>query len=162
MDLQGIGARFYTYMSTMAYVMEAAAAQGIEVVVLDRPDPIGGTAIEGPVQDPEAMGFTGYFPMPIRHGLTLGELARLFDGERKLGADLSVVEMSGWTRDAWFDATGLPWINPSPNMRSLTQALLYPGIGLLETTNVSVGRGTDTPFEVVGVPGSTPWKKPTP
>jgi uncharacterized protein YbbC (DUF1343 family)/CubicO group peptidase (beta-lactamase class C family) len=151
-DLQGIGARFYTYMATMAYVMEAAAEQGMEVVVLDRPDPIGGTAIEGPVQDEEAMGFTGYFPMPIRHGLTLGELARLFNGERKLGAALSVVEMTGWTRDAWFDATGLPWINPSPNMRNLNQAALYPGIGAIESTNVSVGRGTDSPFEQIGAP----------
>ncbi len=151
-DLQGIGARFYTYMTTMAYVMEAAAEQGVSVVVLDRPNPIDGSTIEGPVQDSETMGFTGYFPMPIRHGLTLGELARLFNGERQLGADLAVVEMRGWTRDAWFDWTGLSWINPSPNMRNLTQAALYPGIGAIEGTNISVGRGTDTPFEQIGAP----------
>ena len=151
-DLQGIGARFYTYMTTMAHVMEAAAKQSVSVVVLDRPNPIGGSAVEGPVQDDEAMGFTGYFPMPIRHGLTLGELARLFNGERKLGAVLTVVEMSGWTRDAWFDWTGLPWVNPSPNMRNLNQAALYPGIGAIEGTNLSVGRGTDAPFEQLGAP----------
>ena len=151
-DIQGIGARFYTYMTTVAYVMEAAAAEGVSVVVLDRPNPIGGTAIEGPVQDDAAMGFTGYFPMPIRHGLTLGELARLFNAEREIGADLTVVEMRGWTRDAWFDWTGLPWINPSPNMRTLGQAALYPGIGAIEGTNLSVGRGTDTPFEQIGAP----------
>ena len=151
-DLQGIGARFYTYMTTMAYVMEAAAEHGVSVMVLDRPNPIGGSAIEGPVQDGETMGFTGYFPMPIRHGLTLGELARLFNGERQLGADLIVVEMRGWTRDAWFDWTGVPWINPSPNMRNLNQAALYPGIGAIEGTNISVGRGTDTPFEQIGAP----------
>ena len=151
-DIQGIGTRFYTYMTTLAYVMEAAAEQDLAVVVLDRPNPIGGTAIEGPVQDDAAIGFTGYHPMPIRHGLTLGELARLFNGERGIGADLSVVEMTGWSRDAWFDWTGQPWINPSPNMRNLNQAALYPGIGAIEGTNVSVGRGTDTPFEQVGAP----------
>ena len=151
-DLQGIGARFYTYMTTMAYVIEAAAEQGVSVMVLDRPNPIGGSVIEGPVQDDETMGFTGYFPMPIRHGLTLGELARLFNGERTLGADLAVVAMRSWTRDAWFDWTGLPWIDPSPNMRNLNQAALYPGIGAIEGTNISVGRGTDTPFEQIGAP----------
>jgi uncharacterized protein YbbC (DUF1343 family) len=151
-DIQGIGARFYTYMTTMAYVMEAAAERGVSVVVLDRPNPIGGAAVEGPVQDDAAMGFTGYFPMPVRHGLTLGELARLFAGERELRVDLQVVEMTGWTRDAWFDETGLTWTNPSPNMRNLTQAVLYPGIGAIEGTNISVGRGTDSPFERIGAP----------
>ena len=151
-DLQGIGTRFYTYMTTMAYVMEAAAAQAVPVVVLDRPNPIGGAAIEGPVPDEEALGFTGYFRMPIRHGMTLGELARLFNGEKEIGADLTVVEMTGWTRDAWFDRTGVPWVNPSPNLRNLNQAALYPGIGAIEGTNVSVGRGTDTPFEQFGAP----------
>ena len=151
-DIQGIGARFYTYMTTMAYVMEEAAARGVPVTVLDRPNPVNGFDVEGPVQDIDARGFTGYFPMPIRHGLTLGELARLFNGELSIGADLTVVEMKGWRRDAWFDATGLPWIDPSPNMRNLIQASLYPGIGAIEGTNISVGRGTDAPFEQIGAP----------
>ena len=152
-DLQEIGARFYTYITTMAYVMEEAAAHKIKVFVLDRPDPIGGVQIEGPALDQSAVGFTGYFPqMPIRHGMTLGELARLFNGERKIGADLTVVAMKNWRRDEWYDETGFPWINPSPNMRNLYQAALYPGIGAFESTNISVGRGTDTPFEQVGAP----------
>ncbi len=151
-DIQGIGARFYTYMTTMAYVLEAAAERDIPVLVLDRPNPIGGFEIEGPVQDEEAIGFTGYFPMPIRHGLTLGELARLFAGELEIDVELDVVAMSGWRRDTWFDATGLPWVDPSPNMRNLTQAVLYPGIGAVEGTNLSVGRGTDSPFERLGAP----------
>jgi uncharacterized protein YbbC (DUF1343 family)/CubicO group peptidase (beta-lactamase class C family) len=151
-DLQDIGARFYTYMTTMAYVMEEASKRGIQVVVLDRPNPINGWQIEGPVLEPAAEGFTGYFPMPVRHGMTLGELARLFNAEKKIGADLVVIEMQGWTREAWFDETGLPWVNPSPNMRNLIQAMLYPGIGAIEWSNVSVGRGTDTPFEQVGAP----------
>jgi uncharacterized protein YbbC (DUF1343 family)/CubicO group peptidase (beta-lactamase class C family) len=152
-DLQDIGARFYTYMTTMAYVMEAAAGAKIRVFVLDRPNPIGGVQIEGPALDQTAVGFTGYFPqMPIRHSLTLGELARLFNGERKIGADLTVVAMKGWRRDEWFDETGLSWVNPSPNMRNLYEAALYPGIGAFESTNISVGRGTDTPFEQVGAP----------
>lgn len=152
-DLQDVGARFYTYMSSMAYVMEAAAARGIKVVVLDRPNPIGGVQIEGPGLDEAFRGFTGYLPaMPIRHGLTLGELARLFNGELAMGADLTVVPMRGWRRDEWFDETGLGWINPSPNMRTLYAATLYPGIGAFEGTNLSVGRGTDTPFEHIGAP----------
>jgi uncharacterized protein YbbC (DUF1343 family) len=151
-DLQDIGARFYTYMTTMAYVMEESAKRKIPVVVLDRPNPINGYQIEGPMLDKSVLGFTGYFPMPIRHGLTLGELAKLFNAENKIGADLRVVAMENWNRDRWFDATGLPWINPSPNMRNLIQATLYPGIGAIEGTNVSVGRGTDTPFEQIGAP----------
>jgi uncharacterized protein YbbC (DUF1343 family)/CubicO group peptidase (beta-lactamase class C family) len=152
-DLQDVGARFYTYATTMAYVMEEAAARRLKVIVLDRPNPIGGVQIEGPALDESAAGFTGYLPsMPVRHGLTMGELARLFNAERKINADLTVVAMRHWTRDAWFDATGLAWINPSPNMRNLHQATLYPGIGAFEQTNVSVGRGTDTPFEQVGAP----------
>ena len=152
-DLQDIGTRFYTYMTTMAYVMEEAATRNIRVVVLDRPNPIGGVQIEGPQLDDAAIGFTGYMmQMPIRTSLTLGELARLFNDERKIGANLTVVEMRNWTRDAWFDDTGLPWINPSPNMRTMNAATLYPGIGAFESTNVSVGRGTDTPFEQVGAP----------
>ena len=152
-DLQDIGARFYTYMTTMAYVMEEAAKKGINVVVLDRPNPIGGVQIEGPPLDPASMGFTGYFPaMPIRHSLTLGELARLFNAENKIAANLTVVSMKNWQRGEWFDETGLPWINPSPNMRNLLQATVYPGIGAIEGTNISVGRGTDTPFEQIGAP----------
>lgn len=151
-DLQDIGTRFYTYMTTMAYVMEAAAARRIKVFVLDRPNPIGG-AVEGPPLDENAVGFTGYLPaMPIRHGLTLGELARLFNGEKGIGADLTVVAMTGWRRDLWFDQTTLAWINPSPNMRTLYGALLYPGLGAFEQTNLSVGRGTDKPFEQIGAP----------
>jgi uncharacterized protein YbbC (DUF1343 family)/CubicO group peptidase (beta-lactamase class C family) len=152
-DLQDAGARFYTYMTTMAYVMEAAAAAKVKVIVLDRPNPIGGVQIEGPSLDPGAAGFTGYFRlMPIRHGLTMGELARLFNGEKRLGADLTVVAMRNWQRDEWFDQTGLPWISPSPNLRNLYAAALYPGIGAFEGTNISVGRGTDAPFEQVGAP----------
>ena len=152
-DLQDIGTRFYTYMTTVAYVMEEAAPRKIKVFVLDRPNPIGGVAIEGPALDETAVGFTGYLPaMPIRHSLTMGELARLFNGEKKTGADLTVIAMRNWRRDAWFDETGLPWINPSPNMRNLHEATLYPGIGAFESANISVGRGTDAPFEQVGAP----------
>ena len=152
-DLQDIGARFYTYMTTMAYVMEEAAKRKIRVIVLDRPNPIGGVQIEGPALDETALGFTGYMTqMPIRPALTMGELSRLFNGERKIGANLTVVEMRNWGRDAWYDETGLPWINPSPNMRTMNAATLYPGIGAFESTNLSVGRGTDTPFEHVGAP----------
>ena len=152
-DLQDIGARFYTYATTMAYVMEEAAPRKIKVFVLDRPNPIGGVQIEGPALDETAAGFTGYLPsMPIRHGLTMGELAKLFNVEKKIGADLTVIGMRNWRRDDWFDATGLTWINPSPNMRNLHQAALYPGIGAFEQTNISVGRGTDTPFEQIGAP----------
>ncbi len=151
-DLQDAGARFYTYETTTAYVIEEAARRRIPVTILDRPNPIDGFEVEGPVQDDAATGFTGYFPMPIRHGLTLGEFARLFNGERNAGAALDVVAMKNWRRDDWFDATGLTWVNPSPNMRTLNAATLYPGIGAIEATNVSVGRGTDTPFEQIGAP----------
>jgi uncharacterized protein YbbC (DUF1343 family) len=152
-DLQDIGARFYTYMTTMAYVMEEAAGRGIAVVVLDRPNPVGGVQIEGPTLDASGIGFTGYLPsMPIRHSLTLGELGRLFNAENRIGANLTVIPMRNWERGYWFDDTGLPWINPSPNMRNLLQATVYPGIGAIEGTNISVGRGTDTPFEQLGAP----------
>ena len=152
-DLQDIGARFYTYMTSMAYVMEEAAARKIGVVVLDRPNPIGGVQIEGPPLDESLVSFIGYLPpMPIRHGMTIGELARLFNAEKKINANLTVVAMKNWRRDAWFDETGLTWIGPSPNMRNLHQATLYPGIGAFEGSNISVGRGTDTPFEQVGAP----------
>ena len=151
-DLQDIGARFYTYPATIAYVMEEAARRKIPVVVLDRPNPIDGFDVEGPFQDAAAVGFTGYLLMPIRHGLTIGELARLFNGEGKIGADLTVVPMTNWRRDDWFDETGIEWANPSPNMRSLTAATLYPGLGAIEWTNVSVGHGTNAPFEQIGAP----------
>ena len=152
-DLQDIGARFYTYMTTMAYVMEEAAQRKIRVIVLDRPNPIGGVQIEGPALDDTALGFTGYMTqMPIRPALTLGELGKLFNDQRKIGVNLTVIEMRNWVRDAWYDETGLPWIDPSPNMRTMNAATLYPGIGAFESTNLSVGRGTDTPFEHVGAP----------
>ena len=152
-DLQDIGARFYTYMTTMAFVMEEAAKRNLPVFVLDRPNPINGFAIEGPGLDKSLLEFIGYFPgMPVRHGMTLGELARLFNGENKIGAALTVIPMKNWDRTRWFDETGLPWINPSPNMRNLLQATLYPGVGAIEYSNVSVGRGTDTPFEQIGAP----------
>ena len=151
-DIQDVGTRFYTYISTLGHVMEEAARARIPVYVLDRPNPIRGNDTEGPVADDDKLSFTGYHTIPVRHGMTIGELARLFNVERKIGCDLRVVEMERWRRGMWFDGTGQTWINPSPNMRSLTQATLYPGVGLLETTNVSVGRGTDTPFELVGAP----------
>ena len=152
-DLQDIGTRFYTYMTTMAYVLEEAVKRKIAVVVLDRPNPVNGYQIEGPTLDKSMIGFTGYLPaMPVRHGMTLGELARLFNAENRIGAALTVVSMRHWDRARWFDETGQPWINPSPNMRNLTEATLYPGIGAIEATNISVGRGTDTPFEQIGAP----------
>lgn len=151
-DIQDIGTRFYTYISTLGYAMEEAAKARIPVFVLDRPNPIGGLEVEGPVADADRLSFTAYHTIPVRHGMTVGELAGLFNEQRKIGADLRVVKMENWRRGMWLDATGQTWVNPSPNMRSLTEATLYPGVGLLETTNVSVGRGTDTPFEVVGAP----------
>jgi uncharacterized protein YbbC (DUF1343 family)/CubicO group peptidase (beta-lactamase class C family) len=151
-DLQDIGARFYTYPATVAYVMEEAAKRKLSVVVLDRPNPVDGFDVEGPSQDASSVGFNGYVPMPIRHGLTIGELARLFNGEKAIGADLTVVAMRNWRRDDWFDETGLLWVNPSPNMRNMLAATVYPGIGAIEGTNISVGRGTDTPFEQIGAP----------
>jgi uncharacterized protein YbbC (DUF1343 family)/CubicO group peptidase (beta-lactamase class C family) len=151
-DLQDIGARFYTYMTTMAYVMEEAAKRKIAVMVLDRPNPIDGFQVEGPTVPKDALGFTSYFPMPIRHGMTLGEMATLFNAENKIGAALTVVAMTGWHRAEWFDDTGLAWTSPSPNMRNMNEAALYPGIGAIEGTNISVGRGTDTPFEQLGAP----------
>jgi len=151
-DIQDVGTRFYTYISTLGHVMEEAARARLPVFVLDRPNPIRGNEAEGPLADSDKLAFTSYHAIPVRHGMTIGELARLFNAERKIGCDLRVVEMERWRRGMWFDGTGQTWVNPSPNMRSLTQATLYPGVGLLETTNVSVGRGTDTPFELVGAP----------
>ena len=151
-DIQDVGARFYTYISTLGNVMEEAAKVKLPVFVLDRPNPIGGLDIEGPIADSDKLSFIAYHTIPTRHGLTIGELGQLFNRQRNIGADLRVIKMEGWRRSMWFDETNLTWVNPSPNMRSLTEATLYPGVGLLETTNVSVGRGTDTPFEVVGAP----------
>lgn len=151
-DIQDVGVRFYTYITTMAYALEAAAAAGMDFYVLDRPDPITASAVQGPVLDPALKSFIGYFPLPVRYGLTPGELAQLFNGENAIGARLHVVRMEGYRREMWLDRSGLPWVNPSPNIRSLTQAVLYPGIGLIESANLSVGRGTDSPFEVVGAP----------
>jgi uncharacterized protein YbbC (DUF1343 family) len=151
-DIQDAGARFYTYETTMAYAMEAAAQAGIPFYVLDRPNPITGTHVEGPLLDASNQSFVGYFPgLPVRHGMTIGELARLFNGQNKIDAALTVVEMQDWDRGDWFDETGLQWIDPSPNMRSLNAATLYPGLCLLESSKgYSVGRGTDSPFEQIG------------
>ena len=150
-DIQDIGARFYTYVTTMAYAMEEAARHDIPFFVLDRPNPVNGVAVEGPMLDESYRSFIGYFPMPVRHGMTAGELAQMFNEERRIDVELSVVGLEGWRRADWFDETGLPWVDPSPNIRTLEQALLYPGIALLEgLPNYSVGRGTSTPFEFVG------------
>lgn len=151
-DIQDVGVRFYTYLTTLGYLLEEAAKVKVPVVVLDRPNPINGVGVEGPLADPDSLSFTAYHSIPVRTGMTIGELARLFNAERRIGADLTVVPMRGWSRDLWYDETGLEWVNPSPNMRSLTAAALYAGVGLLELTNVSVGRGTDTPFEILGAP----------
>ncbi len=149
-DIQDIGCRFYTYPSTMGLAIEAAAANDKEIFVLDRVNPITGTMMDGPVLA-EPPTFVGFYPVPLRHGMTLGELAKMYNAEKGLNARLTVIEVENWKRDMWFDETGLPWTNPSPNMRNLTEATLYPGIGLLESA-LSVGRGTDTPFEVIGAP----------
>jgi uncharacterized protein YbbC (DUF1343 family) len=151
-DIQDVGARFYTYVATMRYAMEEAARARIPFFVLDRPNPINGVDVEGPVADEDKLSFVVFDAAPVRHGMTVGELAQLFNAARKTGCDLRVVKMENWRRGMWLDATGQSWVNPSPNMRSLTEATLYPGVGLLETTNLSVGRGTDTPFELVGAP----------
>lgn len=151
-DIQDIGTRFYTYISTMGNVMQAAAKHSIRFVVLDRPNPINGIDVQGPVLDEGSESFVGYHRIAVRHGMTAGELATMFQEELKLKLNLKIIQIEDWDRKMFYDATGLPWINPSPNMRCLNQALLYPGIGLLETTNLSVGRGTDTPFEIIGAP----------
>jgi uncharacterized protein YbbC (DUF1343 family)/CubicO group peptidase (beta-lactamase class C family) len=151
-DIQDVGARFYTYVSTMGLCMEAAAANKVRMVVLDRPNPIGGTRVDGPVADKKYFGFTAYGAIPVVHGMTVGELARLFNTDFQINCDLQVIECRNYDRRMWFDETGLMWTNPSPNMRNLTQATIYPAICLLEATNVSVGRGTDQPFEFFGAP----------
>ncbi|MBI4636777.1 MAG: DUF1343 domain-containing protein [Candidatus Rokubacteria bacterium] len=155
-DIQDVGVRYYTYLTTLVYVMEEAARRGLPVVVLDRPNPIGGRVVEGPSMDADLRSFTGPHAVPVRTGLTIGEFARLVASERRIPVSLTVVPLSGWERDRWYDETGLPWVNPSPNIRSVTQALLYAGVGLLEPTNLSVGRGTPAPFEVIGAP----WIEP--
>ncbi len=151
-DIQDIGTRFYTYISTMGNAMKVAADAGLRFVVLDRPNPIGGIEVDGPVLDDGLESFVGFHALPLRHGMTVGELARMFCGELKLDLDLEVIQVENWDRAWHWDRTGLEWVNPSPNMRTPNQAVLYPGIGLLETTNLSVGRGTDTPFELIGAP----------
>jgi uncharacterized protein YbbC (DUF1343 family) len=151
-DIQDIGARFYTYPSTMANAMQAAAKNKLKFVVLDRPNPINGVDVEGPVLEEGKQTFVGFHTLPVRHGMTVGELALMYREEKGLELDLEVIKCEGWKRADYFDATGLPWVNPSPNMRNLSEALLYPGIGMVEYTNVSVGRGTDRPFELFGAP----------
>ncbi len=151
-DIQDAGARFYTYITTMGYAMEACAKKKIPFYVLDRPNPINASAVQGPVLDNDLKSFTGYFPLPIRHGMTVGELATMFNAEKKMGVKLQVVTMRGYERSQWYDETGLLWISPSPNLQTLTQAILYPGVALVEGSNVSVGRGTATPFEIFGAP----------
>jgi uncharacterized protein YbbC (DUF1343 family)/CubicO group peptidase (beta-lactamase class C family) len=151
-DIQDVGARFYTYTSTLGYLLEAAAQTNTEVVVLDRPDAVNGAFVQGNMSQAEFASFTNYHPTPIRIGMTLGELAQMYNVERKIGARLRVIPMQGWLRGDWFDSTGIVWINTSPNLRSVNEAELYTGVALVEGTNVSVGRGTDTPFEVMGAP----------
>ena len=151
-DIQDIGCRFYTYIATLGGVLESAKEVGASVLVLDRPNPLGGVAVEGPMRDAGPGSFVAYHDLPLRHGMTVGELARMFNAERKFDAKLDVVAVAGWRRGDTHERTGLPWRNPSPNMRHLTAAFVYPGVGLLETTNVSVGRGTERPFEWVGAP----------
>jgi uncharacterized protein YbbC (DUF1343 family) len=149
-DIQDAGVRFYTYITTMGYAMEAAAAHRVAFYVLDRPDPLGGDRVEGPMLDPDRVNFVGYFPMPVRMGMTLGEMAQMFNAEKRIGCDLHVIPMQGWRRAYWFDETGLRWVNPSPNLHSLTENILYPALEILQAGGVSVGRGTDRPFERVG------------
>jgi uncharacterized protein YbbC (DUF1343 family)/CubicO group peptidase (beta-lactamase class C family) len=151
-DIQDAGVRFYTYITTMAYAMEAAAKKGIAFYVLDRPNPLTGSAVQGPVMDRDLKSFVGYFPVPLRHGMTVAELASMFNAENQIGVNLKVIKMRGYQRTDWYDETGLLWVNPSPNLRTLNQTILYPGVAMVEGANVSVGRGTDTPFELLGAP----------
>jgi len=151
-DIQDVGTRYYTYIYTMSYAMEAAAEAGIPFVILDRPNPINGISVEGNILNPEFKSFVGRHPIPVRHGMTVGELAMLFNVEYGIEADLEVVRMQGWLRDMWFDETGLIWVQPSPNIPTLDTAIVYPGTCLLEGTNVSEGRGTTKPFELAGAP----------
>jgi uncharacterized protein YbbC (DUF1343 family) len=151
-DIQGAGVRFYTFITTMGYCMEAAAKHKIPFFVLDRPDPLGGDKIQGPMLDPSRISFVGYFRLPVIYGMTFGELASMFNAQNKLGVDLHVIAMKNWRRSQTFDQTGLTWIPPSPNLRTLNEVFLYPGVEILQPAGVSVGRGTDTPFEQLGAP----------
>jgi len=156
-DIQDLGVRQYTYESTLALALQAAARQGIPIVVLDRPNPVTGTILEGNILEPAYQSFVGIYPVLSRHGMTLGELARMYNAEQRIGADLTVVPVEGWRRGMWWDQTGLPWVNPSPNIRRLEAAVHYPGTVFFEAINVSEGRGTDLPFEQIGAP----WLKNT-
>ena len=156
-DIQDLGVRQYTYESTLALAMQAAAEKGIPIVVLDRPNPITGTILEGDILEPAYHSFVGIYPVLSRHGMTLGELAKMYNAEQRIGAELTVVPVEGWRRGTWWDQTGLPWVNPSPNIRRLEAAIHYPGTVFFEAINVSEGRGTDLPFEQIGAP----WLKNT-
>jgi uncharacterized protein YbbC (DUF1343 family) len=151
-DIQDVGARIYTFIYTMANCLRAAAHHGLPVIVCDRPNPIGGVAVEGPMLEPGYESFVGQYPMPMRHGMTVAELARLFNEHHGIGADLEIVPMQGWSRDMYFDDTDLPWVMPSPNMPTLDTAIVYPGTVLFEGTMLSEGRGTTRPFELIGAP----------
>ncbi|HLZ13127.1 MAG TPA: DUF1343 domain-containing protein [Candidatus Acidoferrum sp.] len=151
-DIQDAGVRFYTYTTTMGYCMEAAAKKGIAFYVLDRPNPIGGEIVEGPMLDDDKRDFVAYFPLPVRYALTIGELAQLYNVENKIGADLHVIQMKNWHRDYFYDSTGLRWVPPSPNLRTTKGAILYPGLDVLQNAGISVGRGTEAPFEIFGAP----------
>ena len=151
-DIQDAGVRFFTYVTTMGYAMEAAAAHHLAFYVLDRPDPLGGEQVEGPMLDRGRTNFVGYFRMPVRMGVTLGEMAQMFNAENGIGCDLHVIRMQNWKRSYWFNDTGLPWVNPSPNLRSFQAEILYPGLEILQAGGVSVGRGTERSFERVGAP----------
>jgi uncharacterized protein YbbC (DUF1343 family) len=151
-DVQDAGVRFYTYLTTMAYCMEEAAKRNIAFYVLDRPNPLGGEIVEGPVLDADKTSFTAYFPMPVRYGLTIGEIAKFFNAENHINCDLHVVEMKNWHRNYFYESTGIRWLPPSPNLRTLKGSILYPGLEILQNAGVSVGRGTETPFEEFGAP----------
>jgi uncharacterized protein YbbC (DUF1343 family) len=151
-DIQDAGVRFYTYTATMGYCMEEAAKRDIAFFVLDRPNPLGGEIVEGPVLDADKTNFVAYFPLPVRYGLTIGELAQLFNAEKHIGADLHVIAMKNWRRNYFFESTGIRWIPPSPNLRTIKGSILYPGIEILQSAGVAVGRGTETPFEEFGAP----------
>jgi uncharacterized protein YbbC (DUF1343 family) len=151
-DIQDLGVRQYTFESTLALAMQAAAEKRIPIIVLDRPNPVTGTILEGNILEPAYQSFVGIYPVLSRHGMTPGELARMYNAEQRIGADLTVVPVEGWRRDMWWDETGLPWVNPSPNIRRLEAAIHYPGTVFFEAINISEGRGTDLPFEQIGAP----------